>query len=769
MSIETPKKTYVIPRSLEDFAHLDELIRLRYQPSSLPPLPPIQGLQAVRQHSSKRKSKSFFPSKSMFNSQSVLDKFDTESLHGMLTQYLRVLFGELLRYPHLCPMVAEFAQQGYVVHKESASPIPRTERSGVRCRSSKSCKQKASVDDYQILTVLGKGCMGKVLLVRPHAASNSSNPQLYALKSISKSWVLRHEELSHTLAERQILATVATIRHPFLIQCHEAFTSQTELFLLLEFVGGGDMATQLAKFTKFNPYRTKFYAAEILLGVMELHRLGIVYRDLKPENILLRTDGHIVLTDFGLSKMFRKAPGDDGEVRTKTFAGTAEYLAPEILRDEEYGFAVDWWSFGTLVYEMLTGITPFWADNHAQMYQRVLEDELEFPDDMPLEARDLLSGLLQRDPLKRLGSGPTGAQEIQRHPYFYDLDWNEVYQRKMRPPYVPKMRSPFDLSNFEDMFTQMSPRLSPPSQDLSTSAQNFFAGYSWAPAGSYIPYGQSMGRSPRVPMGSSHFGRTPNASKRQIVSHAADASGYESDDTLVEESSTNRNTEQLDMSLHTLAERDEEVDIDMVDSLTDGNVRCQVNDANEEEVMIMMDDIEVTDSSSTTDSMTFHALPSPNLHHSNSNGMYHDQTSPHLSNSLATPTTSPSFAQLRPPQAHSQTGPLTGFGITTPPLTPIQDPLADPLYGYVHHRDHKAFASSKFYQSYPQHLQPPSHPPSPNMNHGYSGYQNQQPTLQHPIAGSNGSVKGTWQNYQKSSYWQMFGVTTNVNGTEKRA
>ncbi|KAJ3353537.1 hypothetical protein GGF32_002952 [Allomyces javanicus] len=350
-------------------------------------------------------------------------------------------------------------------------------------------KRKVTIDDYQLIKVLGKGCMGKVLLVRHKRSSN-----LYALKSISKSSVIVHKELNHTLAERKILSTIAQIQHPFLIQCHNAFTSESELFLVLDFVSGGDIATQLAKFGRFTLPRVRLYAAEIALGLFELHRLQILYRDLKPENVLLDSTGHIVLTDFGLSKMFRSSStssnsrrpstsgGSGGDApRTNTFAGTAEYLAPEILRNEEYSFEVDWWSFGTLAYEMLAGVTPFWADNHSVMYQRVLEDPLEFPDDMPADARSFLAALLERNPRKRLGAGPTGPNDLKRHPFFAPLKWDDVYHKRVPVPYAPEVRSATDLSNFEECFTSMSPRLSPPSHDLSASLQDYFNGYSWVP------------------------------------------------------------------------------------------------------------------------------------------------------------------------------------------------------------------------------------------------------------------------------------------------
>ncbi|KAI8381069.1 kinase-like domain-containing protein [Radiomyces spectabilis] len=332
---------------------------------------------------------------------------------------------------------------------------------------------KISIQDFQFIKVLGKGCMGKVLLVRHLQTS-----QLLALKAISKEWVITQREIEHTRMERDILATIAKIRHPFLVKLHHSFQDANQLFLVLDYHVGGDMATQLAKFYRFPPERCRFYTAEILLGMQELHRLGVLYRDLKPENILLAADGHIVLTDFGLSKMFPSGNVDDQ--RTRTFCGTAEYLAPEILRSEDYSYAVDFWSLGTILFEMLTGVTPFWAETHAEMYRRVLEDVLEFPEDFDPVTADFISGLLQRDPDHRLGTGVDGPIMIRSHPYFDTLDWADVYYKRVRPPYVPDLRSSTDFSNFDADFLQMTPRLSPVDDNvLSQSLEQAFQGYSY--------------------------------------------------------------------------------------------------------------------------------------------------------------------------------------------------------------------------------------------------------------------------------------------------
>lgn len=181
-----------------------------------------------------------------------------------------------------------------------------------------------------------------------------------------------------------------------------------------------------------------------------------IYRDLKPENVLLAADGHIVLTDFGLSKMFEEQ--DKYEHRTGTFCGTPEYLAPEIiLQDEEYSYAADFWSLGTMLYEMMTGVTPFAADTPEDMYDRVLYDDLVFPRRFDPEAQDLISGLLERSPIHRLGAGYGGVFELRTHAYFANhLNWKDVHAKRIQPSYVPLRTGEMDLSNFDPDFTSMS-------------------------------------------------------------------------------------------------------------------------------------------------------------------------------------------------------------------------------------------------------------------------------------------------------------------------
>ncbi|KAI0066631.1 hypothetical protein BV25DRAFT_1412135 [Artomyces pyxidatus] len=356
----------------------------------------------------------------------------------------------------------------------------------------KRAQRKVQVNDFEMMRVLGKGCAGKVLLVR-----HKSSADLYALKAITKRHVLAHQELQHTLTEQAVLKRMAAEgSDPFVVKLWWSFHDKENLFLVMDFHPGGDLATQLARWGRLGRDRARFYAAEIVEGVEGLHAAGVIYRDLKPENILIAADGHIVLTDFGLSKEFPRrstavttpstpnmqsgfstpqtppaAPywmKDDKAQElangwpprhadtTSTFCGTAEYLAPEVIQGLPYSYEVDWWSFGTMLYEMLTGITPFWADNHSDMYVRVLQDELQFPDDraMDQDTKSLIRGLLQRNPSIRISE-----PRIKRHPYFSKIDWSHVYYKRYIPPYIPPIdpSNASDTQNFDDTFLDMEP------------------------------------------------------------------------------------------------------------------------------------------------------------------------------------------------------------------------------------------------------------------------------------------------------------------------
>jgi len=227
---------------------------------------------------------------------------------------------------------------------------------------------------------------------------------------------------------------------------------------------------------KFEAERVKFYCAEIVSGLKYLHEKGVLYRDLKPENILLTSEGHICMTDFGISK-----EGIQGEQRTGTFCGTPEYLAPEVLEGKEYGKAVDWWAFGTVMYEMLAGLPPFYSQDVQVMYQKILTAKLTFPDNMPSDAISLLKQLLEKEPEKRLQE----PKEIMSHPYFGSIDWDKLHNKQIPPPYIPQVSSATSVENIDKTFTEQEVTLGEEAQ-ISNNEQRVFEGFTWKEQNSHL-------------------------------------------------------------------------------------------------------------------------------------------------------------------------------------------------------------------------------------------------------------------------------------------
>jgi len=324
--------------------------------------------------------------------------------------------------------------------------------------------QKVTKDDFVMLKVVGRGSFGKVLQVM-----KKDDQKIYAMKVLKKNAIIARKQVAHTLSERDIMQK---IEHPFIVKLHYAFQTPDKLYMVMDFVNGGELFYHLKNDNKFDEVRVRLYAAEITLALAHLHELGIVYRDLKPENILIDYVGHIRITDFGLSKEMPKNGG------TSTFCGTPEYLAPEVLKGKEHGTAVDWWSLGTLIYEMLTGLPPFYNPNHAQMYQKILTGDIKYPPEISPDARSLLTGLLQQDPAKRFT-----AKEVKAHPWFASIDWVKLYNLKITPTWRPPVSNQTsDLSMIDKSFTDMSIAETPGGASLLASEQAQFDGFSYTPA-----------------------------------------------------------------------------------------------------------------------------------------------------------------------------------------------------------------------------------------------------------------------------------------------
>ncbi|KAI9907647.1 hypothetical protein PsorP6_002984 [Peronosclerospora sorghi] len=263
--------------------------------------------------------------------------------------------------------------------------------------------------------------------------------------TLRRASVFAKNQEEHTKTKRRILEGVD---HPFLVELRYAFQNDAKLYFVMDFYNGGTLHFHLRRAVQFDEVRTRFYAAQLVLALSHLHTYNIVYHDLKPENILLDDQGFLALTDFGLSH--DHVDTTDGGMQT--FCGTPEYIVPELIRRVPYGKAVDYWSLGILMFEMLAGYTPFYHANRKRTFQNIVKLPLRFPSGFSEDARALLRGLICRNPAKRLGSGPCGAQEIMDHAFFSDTDWEKLYKRDVAVPFRPTVRSDGEVTNVPEFF-----------------------------------------------------------------------------------------------------------------------------------------------------------------------------------------------------------------------------------------------------------------------------------------------------------------------------
>ncbi|KAI5188985.1 protein kinase X [Nematocida minor] len=287
--------------------------------------------------------------------------------------------------------------------------------------------------DLKLVRLLGEGSFGKVFLVAFEGLASVKMKKLYALKVISKARVISNNLTSHIYNEKM---TMLAVHSPFCVRLYSTFQDEKHLFLVMEYVPGGDLFFYMKEIVKFSIKRTRFYIAEILVALEGLHTLGIIYRDLKPENILLDEKGHIKLADFGSSKQLY-------EPITWTLCGTPEYMAPELVMNRGHGFEVDFWSLGIVLYEMIVGRPPFYHASQVELCRLILLGHIKFPASVNPVTRDLIKKLLQTDRKKRLGY-KKGAKMIRNHPFFHDINWGIIQGRSYKPPIVPK-------SNEEDL------------------------------------------------------------------------------------------------------------------------------------------------------------------------------------------------------------------------------------------------------------------------------------------------------------------------------
>jgi p70 ribosomal S6 kinase len=327
---------------------------------------------------------------------------------------------------------------------------------------------KVGSSDFDILKVIGQGGYGKVFLVRKN--NGVDKDKVFAMKVLKKATIIQNKkDVVHTKAERNILEAV---KNPFIVELFYAFQTNGKLYLILEYLSGGELFTFLDREGMFLENVAMFYACELIMAIEHLHSLGIVYRDLKPENIMLDARGHVILTDFGLCK-----EGIDGE-RTNTFCGTIEYMAPEILNRSGHGAEVDWWSLGALLFDMVTGSPPFCANNRKKTMEKILKAQVRYPPYLTDSLKDLLRKLLDRNISKRIGS-KTGSIEVKAHTWFRKIKWDLVASKGYPPPFMPIEGSTLDTSNFDTRFTEQAPLDSPVDHTLGASVENLFVGFTY--------------------------------------------------------------------------------------------------------------------------------------------------------------------------------------------------------------------------------------------------------------------------------------------------
>jgi len=306
--------------------------------------------------------------------------------------------------------------------------------------------RKMTADDFDQLKCLGKGAYGTVILVRQR-----STGRLFAQKQLKKATLTVHKDLiEQAKTERQILESVN--RHPFVVKLFYAFQDHAKLYLILEYAPGGELFHHLAMERTFTEEVSAFYMAEMVLALEYLHlTLGVVYRDLKPENCLLDSTGHLLLTDFGLSKV---ALDDEGDSRCNSTIGTTDYMAPEVVLGKAYDAAVDWWSLGAVGFDLLTGSPPFAAGNTAKIKDNIVHGKLALPYYLSPDAKDLLTRLLRKEPTKRLGSNmPKDLGIIKKHRFFRRIEWKALERRETEAPIQPIITDPAEVENFDKKFT----------------------------------------------------------------------------------------------------------------------------------------------------------------------------------------------------------------------------------------------------------------------------------------------------------------------------
>ncbi|XP_066947696.1 uncharacterized protein Pkn isoform X2 [Macrobrachium rosenbergii] len=326
------------------------------------------------------------------------------------------------------------------------------------------------MDQFRLISVLGRGHFGKVIL-----GQYKNTGEYFAIKALKKGDIIARDEVESLLAEKRIFEVANSVRHPFLVNLFSCFQTESHVCFVMEYAAGGDLMMHIHA-DVFDEPRAVFYAACVVLGLQYLHDNKIIYRDLKLDNLLLDTEGYVKIADFGLCKE-GMGYGD----RTGTFCGTPEFLAPEVLTETSYTRAVDWWGLGVLIFEMLVGESPFPGDDEEEVFDSIVNDEVRYPRFLSIEAVAIMRKLLRKHPDRRLGASEKDAEDVKKQQFFRNVGWDDLLQRKVKPPFVPTVTSPEDVSNFDEEFTTEKPVLTPPKdpRHLSDNDQTLFKDFNY--------------------------------------------------------------------------------------------------------------------------------------------------------------------------------------------------------------------------------------------------------------------------------------------------
>lgn len=326
------------------------------------------------------------------------------------------------------------------------------------------------MEQFRLISVLGRGHFGKVIL-----GQYKNTGEYFAIKALKKGDIIARDEVESLLAEKRIFEVANSVRHPFLVNLFACYQTESHVCFVMEYAAGGDLMMHIHA-DVFDEPRAVFYAACVVLGLQYLHDNRIIYRDLKLDNLLLDTEGYVKIADFGLCKE-GMGYGD----RTGTFCGTPEFLAPEVLTETSYTRAVDWWGLGVLIFEMLVGESPFPGDDEEEVFDSIVNDEVRYPRFLSIEAVAIMRKLLRKHPDRRLGASEKDAEDVKKQQFFRSVCWDDLLQRKVKPPFVPTVTSPEDVSNFDEEFTLEKPALTPPKdpRHLNESDQNLFKDFNY--------------------------------------------------------------------------------------------------------------------------------------------------------------------------------------------------------------------------------------------------------------------------------------------------